>query len=153
MIRNERQYRITKAQAARFKKLLDAFASGLPKRPGVHPRLVRAERDALKSQLGDLLAEIQEYERLKSGKVKVISVGSFDALPDGLIKARIAVGLTQKELAQSLSVKEQQVQRYEATGYRSASFGRLMEVAHALGVQVREEIRITGAESGGAGRT
>jgi len=142
MIRNERQYRITKAQAAKSRKLLEEFARALPKRPGVHPRLVRAEREALESQLGDLEGELKEYERLKSGKVKVIAVDSIDALPEALVKARIAVGLTQAQLAARLGMKEQQIQRYEATRYAAASFVRLVAVSRALGVQVRESLRI-----------
>lgn len=63
MITNERQYRITQAQAARFQRVLDAFDEQA--RPDVHPRLIAAEREGLESQLADLQAELQEYESLK----------------------------------------------------------------------------------------
>ena len=63
MITNERQYRITQAQAARFQRVLDAFDEQA--RPDVHPRLIATEREGLESQLADLQAELREYESLK----------------------------------------------------------------------------------------
>lgn len=42
--------------------------------------------------------------------------------------------MTHKELAERVHVHEQQIQRYEAERYESASYRRLTEVAHALGV-------------------
>ena len=46
-----------------------------------------------------------------------------------LVKARIARRWTQRQLADALGIAEQQVQRYEATGYRSASLARISDVA------------------------
>jgi uncharacterized protein len=50
-----------------------------------------------------------------------------------LVDARRASGLTQAQLADTLGVKRQQVQRWEATGYRSASLERVSRAAAALG--------------------
>lgn len=138
MITNERQYKITRAQADRFLRALDEFDDR--PREGVHSLLVKAERDALVSQLADLRAEIKEYERLKSADTSIISVASFDELADGLIKARIAAGISQQELAERLGLKEQQIQRYEAECYDSASYQRLRDIANALGVRIRNDI-------------
>ena len=74
MITNERQYNITRVQADRFQHAVDEFNTH--PRDGVHPLLVKAERDALESQLEDLRAEIDEYERLKSADTSVISAAS-----------------------------------------------------------------------------
>lgn len=63
-------------------------------------------------------------------------------LTDGLIKARIARGLTQKELAEKLNIDERQIQRYESTRYQGAALRRLQEVADALNVKIREEITL-----------
>ena len=70
----------------------------------------------------------------------MLEVPSFEALPLALIKARIALGLSQKELAERLGLKEQQIQRYEATEYATASLKRVKAVINALGIEVREEI-------------
>lgn len=57
-----------------------------------------------------------------------------------LIKGRIAAGLTQRQLADRLGLKEQQMQRYEATDYASASLARVSEVIAALGIEVKEAV-------------
>lgn len=139
MITNERQYRITRSEADRFRKAISALVTSGP-RENVHPRLVQAEREAMESQLADLQAELLEYDRLKSADLSVISINSFDELADGLIKARIASSLSQKALAERLGLKEQQIQRYEAERYASASYQRLREVADALGVRIKNDI-------------
>lgn len=140
MITNERQYRITKAEADRFKRTLADLTAQGNARQGVHPLLIKAEHDALQSQLDDLMSELAEYEKLKAGTVSVISIDSFEEFAEGLIKARIAAGLSQRALAERLHLKEQQIQRYEAERYSSASFQRLQDVARAIGVHIREEI-------------
>jgi transcriptional regulator with XRE-family HTH domain/Zn-dependent peptidase ImmA (M78 family) len=139
MITNERQYKITRSEADRFRKAISELAQA-PVRADVHPRLLQAEREAMESQLADLQAELAEYDRLKSADLSVISINSFDELADGLIQARIASGLSQKALADRIGIKEQQVQRYEAERYASASYQRLREIANALGVRIKNDI-------------
>ncbi len=132
MIKNERQYRITKAQAARFAQSLDSLAQRASVIEGVHPLIAKAQEDALRSQLTDLEEELREYESLKAGKVPIDELSVVAELPTVLIKARIARGLSQKDLAEKLGLQEQQIQRYEATDYASASLTRIQEVVGAL---------------------
>lgn len=138
MITNERQYRITRAQAARFEAALGADPATPLQRTDL--RLVTAEREALASQLLDLREELDEYDRWKESDLSTITVSSFDELSLGLIRARIASGLTQKDLAERLDLKEQQIQKYESEYYSTASYRRLREVANALGVRIRNDI-------------
>ena len=140
MITNERQYRITRRKAHGFAHAIEEFDANSYSRMDVHPRLVQAEREAMESQLADLQEELEEYEQLKSAEVSVISVGSFEELADGLIMARIAGGLSQRALAQRLKLKEQQIQRYEAERYASASYQRLCQIARALELRIENEI-------------
>ncbi len=139
MIKNEREYRITKAQALKFEQALSQL-SGPGEGAQLHPLVKKAQVDAVWSQLEELKEELAEYELLRSGGCSVLSLDSLGELPKALIRARIAAGLTQRELAGRLGLKEQQIQRYEATEYASADFARLNEVARALGVQVREDL-------------
>lgn len=140
MIKNERQYRITKAQIEKFSNALAQLSASSQQDQSVHPILRKAERESLESQLTELRVQVEEYEALKEGQQAVLELDSLEALPHALIKARIAAGLTQKDLAERLRIKEQQVQRYEDTEYASASFARLVEVSRAIGIQMREEI-------------
>ena len=136
MIKNERQYRITKTQAKKFASALSDAQS----KEYTDPLLAELERNALKSQLDELSQQIDEYEKLQAGTRSVIDVDSFAELPDALVKARIAAGLSQKNLADRLKLKEQQIQRYEATDYRTASLARLQEIVQALGISVRGKV-------------
>ncbi|MBA2521667.1 MAG: helix-turn-helix transcriptional regulator, partial [Chloroflexia bacterium] len=102
--------------------------------------------DAMRSQLADLRAETTEYDDLRSGRTRLVKIESFDQLPRAIIAARIAAGLTQADLAERLGAHEQQVQRYEATNYASASMRRVSEVIEALGMTVREEILLPGRD-------
>lgn len=146
MIKNERQYRITRAQVAKFEQALAETerkekAQEAPS-AGVHPLLQQAQTAALRSQRDTLREELTEYEALRSGGRRVFLSSSFDELPRTLIQARIAAGLSQKDLAERLGVKEQQVQKYEATDYTSASLERVRAVIRALGVTVKEEVSL-----------
>lgn len=135
MITNDYQYRLTRAAADKFRAAL-AEMKNAPRRADVHPRLLKAEREAMESQLQDLETELADYVRLKGSGAAHISVGSVSALGRGLVQARIAAGLSQKELAKRLRLKEQQIQRYEQTEYETASLGRLADVARVLHVRI-----------------
>ena len=138
MITNERQYKITRAQAERFRKTL----ADLERNPaeGIHPLVAKAERDGLASQLEELDTDVAAYEALKAMDVHRISISSFDELANGLIRARIASGISQRDLAERLGLKEQQIQRYESERYESASYRRLQEIAGALGVRINNDL-------------
>ncbi|MGB2865755.1 MAG: helix-turn-helix transcriptional regulator, partial [Sedimentisphaerales bacterium] len=65
---------------------------------------------------------------------------SVEDLPQILVKARIARDYTQKKLAENLGIKPQQIQKYEITGYRSASWKRILEVMDALGLEFEAHV-------------
>lgn len=137
-IENERDYRITGAWLRRFEQSLERLRTAPLQ--DEHPKLRQARLDALKSQIEDLRQQMAEYEALREKQVRSTGVHSLEELPDALIKARIAAGLTQEQLAERLHLKKQQIQRYEATRYASASLERLIEIANALGIKIRAEI-------------
>ena len=141
MIKNEKQYRITKAQARRFEAALAELAR--QERPAnITPRLWHAQRAASASQLQELQEQIDAFERLHIGKSKALVLEAVEDLPKTLIRARIASGMTQEGLAHRLGVKTQQVQRYEATEYESASFARIRKVVQALGLRMPKPARL-----------
>ena len=134
MIKNERQYLLAKAQVARFARSLQSFSAV----EGVHPLILKSQREAVNSQISDLEEELREYESLKAGRFQFDQLKSINELPTLLIKARIARRMTQKDLADQLGLKEQQIQRYEATDYASACFTRLIEVVRVLGIECQQ---------------
>lgn len=140
MILNERQYRITRAAVADFTTRVRELSLGLD-----GAKLSAEQRaelvEAARAQLGELEGQISEYEALRAGAIQIAPITRVEELPLALIKARIARGWTQAELAERLGTSEQQVQRDEATRYRGASLDRLRSIADGLGV------RLTGGAS------
>ena len=134
MIQNQHQYQVTQ------NKLLD-LERGLVElekiKDTLHPRQFLGRRNGLSKTISTLQQEIEDYEKLKQQQTS-IKIASIKELPLALIRARIAMGMTQKELAEKMGVKEQQVQRDEANQYSSAGFRRIAEVADALEIQIEE---------------
>ena len=141
MIKNEKQYRITKAQVRRFQDALSELA-GQERPSNIAPRLWEAQRQAAQSQMEELQEQVAAYERLQVGGSKEVVLEAVEDLPKALIRARIAAGMTQEGLARRLGVKPQQVQRYEATEYESASFARVLKVVQALGLRMPKAVRL-----------
>jgi transcriptional regulator with XRE-family HTH domain len=137
MISNERQYRITKSWLERFEQV----RAGVAQEGGhLHPRARQALHDQYDSQIEELRAQLADYEALRRGHVAVLELNSLSDLPEALIRARAAAGLSQEALGDRLGLKKQQVQRYEVTRYAGVSLERLQAVADALGVKSRVQI-------------
>jgi DNA-binding XRE family transcriptional regulator len=139
MIANERQYRITKTELARFEANLVAHDARDPS-PNVEERIHQAMHDAIDSEIQVLRGQIDHYEKLRDGHITSREITSLRELPTALIEARIAAKLTQRQLADRIGVAEQQIQRWEADEYT-----RLQEIADALGIQIHDTITYSSA--------
>jgi HTH-type transcriptional regulator / antitoxin HipB len=131
MIANEKQYQITKKKLAEFRSQLVELQDSLsPDNELLHEVYI----NSLKAKIEDFCNEIYEYESLKEGRLNNISIDSLDDLSTVLIKARIAKGLSQANLADLVNLKEQQIQRYESDSYSTISWKRLVDLLNALEV-------------------
>ena len=143
MIKNERQFKITRTQAEEFRMALLDLEQKQPNGGNPNAELKwTIQRDAMKSQFEDLQREIDSYRALQEQGHVPMELTSLEDLPNALVKARIAAGLTQRQLAEKLGIKEQQIQRYEASGYMGASLSRLQEILDALGVKLRKRLSV-----------
>jgi hypothetical protein len=98
MIKNDRQYRLTKARARSFASAISELdALKLP--ADMDPNLAAIQKRALESQLEELNSEVSDYEALKDGKITTFEAMSLDDLPTMLVKGRIARGMMHKELS------------------------------------------------------
>lgn len=140
MITNETQYRATAAHLGQFEEALANLEATAAQAPDAKLRTL--EIDAVRAQADDLRTEIAEYEALRTGSIDTFEAGSLPDLATALIKARIARGWTQRDLAERLGVAEQQIQRYESTQYTSDSLARLSDIAKALDIDVRETVSL-----------
>ncbi len=140
MIFNERQYITTKARINDFEKAVAKLENNEDS-PDPNQKLrQQVHLDALNSQLEELQEEIVEYEALKTGEIKGVTINSFEEWPEVLIKARIARGWSQEQFANILEVHPQQIQRDESTRYAGSSLRKIIAVQKALGITVREEV-------------
>jgi HTH-type transcriptional regulator / antitoxin HipB len=138
MIQNEYQYKITKSKLDGFLQTLSKLESDQATMP---PVLAAATQNSFQTEIDKLSMELKEYEELKAGQVK-IAIRAIDDLPNALIKKRIKLGMTQKELAEKVGIKEQMIQRYESSQYGAASFQRVSEIAQALALEIPEIILV-----------
>lgn len=138
MIANERQLQVTRKKLRELEALLASVISDTEDPDGFRDLQIAG----VESVISDLREEIGEYEQLRSGTTTTIESLSLAGLADALIKARIARGWTQAELAARLGVAEQQVQRDEAARYSGAALSRLGQIADALDVEVTETITL-----------
>jgi ribosome-binding protein aMBF1 (putative translation factor) len=130
MIQNELQYKVSRAAAENFARALERINS--EHAPKMHPIQLKAQRDAIQSELEILRTDLTEYETLRDSGQVTFDLEQILELPAALVRTRIAAGWTQKDLADALGLKVQQVQRYEATEYAAASLERVMRVARVL---------------------
>ncbi|MBL4898842.1 MAG: helix-turn-helix domain-containing protein [Colwellia sp.] len=137
MIKNRKQLTLTNKRIDEFH---DAISTIKQEKSDLHPILQKAQIDALVYQRNELSAQALEYEQLLSGEFVVFDVESISDLPKALIRARISIGLTQKDLAERLGMKEQQIQRYENTEYSSVSFAKLVSIVEALDLKITEDV-------------
>ncbi|HEY7960295.1 MAG TPA: helix-turn-helix transcriptional regulator [Solirubrobacteraceae bacterium] len=142
IIRNQRQYRSTKADLARFEESLIAHDARDPRDlpANIDPGMPKLMHNAITSWIETLREQIDHYEKLRDGQITSREITSLRELPTALIEARIAAGMTQRQLAERIGVAEQQIQRWEANAYSGVGLDRLQNIADALGVQIYETI-------------
>lgn len=132
MIKNERQYRITRSEAEKFAEALTEVKASAEDDRTTNPMLIKLRINAMESQLETLHRELREYDDLREGRTPCPGLLHIFELGRDLIRARIASGLTQRELAERLRIAEQQIQRYEKDEYQTANFAKMMEIADVL---------------------
>jgi HTH-type transcriptional regulator/antitoxin HigA len=140
MIKNEKQYRISK-------KLLNDInenIADLQKDTTQHPLKIKLLLASALNMQKEIEQDILLYETLKKDKIKVLKERLVADLPSLFIEFKIKSGLTQKEFAAQLGIKEQQLQRYEADNFRSVTFKNLLRFLDAVGLEVTiKETRMT----------
>lgn len=89
----------------------------------------------------DIANELAEYEAIRDGHITTFAVNGVDDIGEALVKARIARGLTHRQLSETLGVSEQMIQRDEGRSYENAGLARVAEVADALDYELVGSLR------------
>jgi DNA-binding XRE family transcriptional regulator len=140
MIKNEKQYKITKKKLQVIYEEIDRIKGGREDIPS-KDRLNLVSLQVFQEQLEN---EIDDYDLLKELNSPLLRERSIDELPELLIEFKIRSGLTQKEFSQKVGMKEQQMQRYEAESFNSISFKNLLKLLHAIGLEISVKGTISG---------
>lgn len=109
-------------------QLLASIVRGLPS------EVVDGVRKALTTERRELADLLNAYHQARGGDLTLLRSKAGNDPGAALIVARISRGLSQKELARKLGLREQAVQRYEAEVYRSISLANYLKFASVLGV-------------------
>jgi HTH-type transcriptional regulator/antitoxin HigA len=146
MIKNEKEYKSTKAALAAYQDALANFDVLKSIQQGVAPVIAAAQKASYERQVTELTAQVEAYEKLKAGGVTELVADQISEIGENLIAARIARGLTQREFASRAGLKEQQVQRYEKEAYASANLRRLTYLSAVLDVRFKGELQVSRKE-------
>ena len=133
LIKDELEYR---AAQARRRELQDAELHYLAN-PQPDPAHQGGLLEGVRYARSIAEAELAEYEGLRSGTITWALLEGLDGLPELLIRARIAAGLTRADLALRLGRAEAAIVTWEEGGYREAPLRDLTAAAEALGLRLR----------------
>ena len=140
MIKNEKQYSISKKLLSEINENI----ADLKKDTTQHPLKIKMMLASAINMQKEIEQDILLYETLKTDKIQILKERLFVDLPSLLIEYKIKSGLTQKEFAAQLGIKEQQLQRYEADNFRSVTFKNLIRFLDAIGLEITiKETRMT----------
>ena len=139
MIRNEIDYQEAVDRLGQERQRLDEQKKRL-KETGLSPEEIKRALDPMRSFHLQLQEEVDSYERLKRGELPEIQ--NLRGIGHLLIAARIARGLSQRELAERLGVHESQVSRDERNEYYSITLERAARILDALHVLVRSTVDV-----------
>jgi HTH-type transcriptional regulator/antitoxin HigA len=150
-ILNHRDYRTARTrisqltQAVSVTGLIGDIAEHLP------PDVSKVRQETLKVELARLQSQVSEYESLLEKSASQDHSIDVDNLGSLAILARISRGLSQRELAELLDIKEQQIQRYESERYAGISLARYQRVLDILGVELHPKLGPSDPKSAAAG--
>lgn len=139
MIRNETEYKEAVARLTEERKRLAQHRSRL-EGTGLGADEVKRVIDPMESFHRQLQEEVESYERLKRGEFD--DLDNFRGFGHLLISLRIAKGISQRELANRLTVHESQVSRDERNEYFGITLERAIKILDALGAHLRTRVEM-----------
>ncbi len=134
MIRNESEYQDACRRLLEERTRLLEHEQSL-KKEGIKGAALKRALDPFRSFHLPLQEEVESYERLRRGEFEELL--NFHGLGRTLVGLRIALGLSQRDLAERLSIHESQVSRDERNEYHGISVDRASRILDALGVRLK----------------
>ncbi|WP_293909694.1 helix-turn-helix transcriptional regulator [Deinococcus sp.] len=136
MIQNERQYKVATIKRQELFSALADLKAQPASAVGLRQQL---HQQGIASQLESLDQELDQYRALTTGNVVFEHLDIIERLPTLLIELRLAARLNHRTLGELLGVHEEQIRRYEATGYSGASLDRVLSIVEVCRTRVQEQ--------------
>ena len=133
MIRSESEYRDALSRSAKAADALAKFSRELGLK-GLSPGEIENSVALMVSLQEDLQDEIRRYEEFREGDLSCLK--SLREIGNLLIAARIARGLSQRDLSERLGIHESQVSRDEKNEYQGISCERASQILEVLSVEL-----------------
>jgi len=137
MIKTEREYQAMLSRLDEDKKFLNHQRKQLEEM-GFSQEEVNLAMEPVMSFHAQLKEDIEYYEKIK--RFEFGSIKNLAELGKMLIGLRIALGITQTELASRLQVSEAQVSRDEKNEYHGISLEKAQRILDALQVNLVSQI-------------
>ena len=134
MIRNESEYQEATLRLQEERARLTEHEARL-KKEGLKGDSLKRALDPFRSFHLQLQEEVESYERLRRGEFEELL--NLHGLGRTLVGLRIALGISQRELAERLEIHESQVSRDERNEYHGISVDRASRILDALGVRMK----------------
>ena len=144
MIRNDREYQEAVRQNEDQKARLGQHQAALEREGLARDEVERAMQPLRTFQLQQA-EDIEVYERLRRGDLQELA--NFKGVGQALIALRIVRGMSQRDLAERLTVDESQVSRDERNEYSGITLERLQRVLAVL----RGDLRVHAFDDGNHG--
>ncbi|MGA2230295.1 MAG: helix-turn-helix transcriptional regulator [Tepidisphaeraceae bacterium] len=138
MIRTETEYQNSLKKIEQGEQLLREQEKRLAAE-GLRPEQVKRGLDPSRVFHDQIRDEVESYERLKKGQFDELE--NLHGIGQMLIGVRIAMGLSQRELAEKLGVHESQVSRDERNEYYGIAVERVSRILEALGVVITTRVK------------
>jgi ribosome-binding protein aMBF1 (putative translation factor) len=137
MIRTETEYQNSLKKIEQGEGMLREQEAKLAEE-GLRPDQIKRGLDPMRVFQDQIRDEVASYERLKKGKFDELE--NLHGIGQLLIGLRIALGMSQRELADKLGVHESQVSRDERNEYFGITVERVTRIIEALGVVITTRV-------------
>jgi ribosome-binding protein aMBF1 (putative translation factor) len=138
MIRTETEYQNSRKRIEQTEQVLRQQQKKLAAE-GLRPEQIKRALDPSRILLEQIKDEVESYEQLKKGRFDELR--NLHGVGEMLVGVRIAMGLSQRELAEKLGVHESQVSRDERNEYFGITIERAARILDALGVEATTRVK------------
>jgi ribosome-binding protein aMBF1 (putative translation factor) len=133
MMKTDKEYELAKKQLSKLTELYETQLKDL-KNKGMSEKDAKSSLSSSWTYAMQCKEEVELYEKLKRGELPPME--HFSSKGKYFVAARIAKGMTQRELAEKLGVKESAVSRDERNEYHGMSVQKMEKLLYALDLKM-----------------